>query len=123
MCTYVNVWVQVTVQVYALVHVCEWHRQISGLFLTPFLQSATLPSFSHGCWGLNLCLRAYVASILLTEPSPQLPTFAYFSGFNISFRHFLFTKNKHLPDVIMIDEEYALITSLMLAELANEPAI
>lgn len=64
-----------------------------------------------------------MASILLTEPSPQLPTFACFSGFNISFRHFLLTKNKHLPDVIMIDEEYALITSLMLAELANEPAI
>lgn len=110
-CTYVTVWMQITVQVYAHVHVCECHRQISGIFLTPLLQNATLPSFSHGCWELNLCPRACVASNLLTELPPQLPTFAWFSGFNISFRNFLFTRNKHLPDVSMIDEKYALITS------------
>lgn len=123
MCTYVNVWMQVTVQEYAHVHVCEYHRQISGIFLSPLLQRATLPSFLHECWELNLCSQACIASILLTELPPQLPTFECFSGFNISFRHFLFTKSKHLPDVSMIDEEYALITSLMLAELANDPAI
>jgi hypothetical protein len=59
----------------------------------------------------------------MAELSPKLPVCECFPGFSISFRRFLLTKNKHLPDVSMIDEEHDLITSHMLVELANEPAI
>lgn len=101
---------------------CMWMStgKVSRMYLSSFLECATALQLLHWHWDLNSCPHACI-----TELSPKLFLFESFSGFSISFGCgcFLLTKNKHLPDVSMIDEEHALITSLMLAELANDPAI